>query len=75
MNERQMINRMLTQPHWLWRQDLEFVQSVSQQLKERRKIVLSARQSEVIRKIYQRFRENQWPRFFRGGSPGTGKRQ
>jgi hypothetical protein len=73
MNTGQMISRMLAQPHWLWSQDFDFVQSVSQQLQKGKE--LSARQAKVIQKIYQRFCENQRPRIFWGGSPGTGKRR
>jgi hypothetical protein len=75
MNERQMISRMMARPAWLWQKDLEFVKSVSRQLEERRRIELSEKQAEVIRKIYERFQKNQEPRFVQGGSPGGGKRR
>lgn len=73
MHTDQMISQMLERSQWLWPQDFDFVQSVSQHLQKGS--ALSERQAKTIQKIYQRFCENQRPHIFGGGAPGTGKRR
>ena len=68
-----MIEIMLGKSHWLWPNDYEFIQSISRQLKYGKE--LSDKQLRVIRDIYDRFMNNQKPKYFPGGSPGSGKRK
>ncbi len=74
-NERRMISEMMERPSWLWHKDLDFVKSVSQQLKEGRRTEPSKKQAQTIRAIYRRWKKNQETRVFQGGLPGHGKRR
>ena len=73
--ELRMLRQMMARSSWLLYRDFNFVKSVSQQLEEGRRTVLSRKQAKVIREIHRRWRKNQEPHFVQGGSPGGGKRR
>jgi len=68
------IQRLLAQSSWLTRRQEELLTSFLEQLAERGHTRLSVRQREVLEEIAQAVDRRQEPHFFRGGSPGTGRR-